>query len=143
MAEAFKAELTVRSDVEELEKVRDFVSQAAKRFGFEERDGYNIVLAVDEACSNIIRHGYDQNANAKLRIAIETIGDSFVVTLNDSGKTYDLRLHQLPDMPAHLAARKRGGLGIMLIRSLVDDVEYERIDGENKLVLIKRRPASR
>lgn len=140
MAEAFKAELTVQSNVEELEKIREFVSKAAQRFGFAESEGYKIVLAVDEACSNIIRHGYDKNPDAKLRVVIETIDDSFVVTLNDSGKSYDIRLHQLPDMPAYFAARRSGGLGIKLIRSLVDDIEYERADGENKLVLIKRLP---
>ncbi len=141
MAEEFKAELTIQSSIDQLEKIRGFVSQAAASFGFEEREGYKIVLAVDEACSNIIRHGYGKNADEKLHIVIQTADNRFIVTVNDSGKSYDIRTHPLPDMEAYLAAKKSGGLGIKLIRSLVDEIEYEQSNGENKLVLTKRLPS--
>ncbi len=141
MAEEFKAELTIQSSIEHLEKIRGFVSQAAEAFGFEECEGYKIVLAVDEACSNIIRHGYDQNPNGQLHIVIQTSDNRFTVTLNDHGKSYDILTHPLPDMEAYLAAKKSGGLGIKLIRSLVDEIEYKQSNGENQLVLTKRLPA--
>ncbi len=141
MAEEFKAELTIQSSMEYLEQIRGFVSKAAETFGFEELEGYKIVLAVDEACSNIIRHGYGKSSDEKLHIVIQASDNRFTVTVNDSGKTYDIRTHPLPDMEAYLAAKKSGGLGIKLIRSLVDEIEYEQSNGENKLVLTKRLPA--
>ncbi|MFN3345114.1 MAG: ATP-binding protein [Chloroherpetonaceae bacterium] len=141
MAEEFKAELTVQSSMEQLEKIRGFVSKAAEMFGFKEDDGYKIVLAVDEACSNIIRHGYGKNSDEKLHIVIQTADNRFTVTVNDNGKSYDIRTHPLPDMETYLASKKKGGLGIKLIRALVDEIEYEHRNGENKLVLVKRLPA--
>ncbi|MGQ9805470.1 MAG: ATP-binding protein [Chlorobiales bacterium] len=141
MAEEFKVELTIQSSVDQLEKIRNFISKAAQAFGFEESESYKIVLAVDEACSNIIRHGYGKNADEKLHIVIQTADNRFTVTVNDNGKSYDIRTHPLPDMEAYLAAKKSGGLGIKLIRSLVDEIEYEQSNGENKLVLTKRLPA--
>lgn len=141
MAEEFKAELTIQSSVEQLEKIRNFISQAAQAFGFEENEGYKIVLAVDEACSNIIRHGYGRKTDEQLHIVIQASDNRFTVTVNDSGKGYDIRTHPLPDMEAYLAAKKSGGLGIKLIRSCVDEIEYQRSNGENKLVLTKRLPA--
>jgi serine/threonine-protein kinase RsbW len=141
MAEEFRAELTIQSSIDQLEKIRGFVSQAAEAFGFEECEGYKIVMAVDEACSNIIRHGYGKNSNEKLHIVIQTTDNRFIVTVNDRGKSYDLRTHSLPDMEAYLAAKKSGGLGIKLIRSLVDEIQYEQSNGENKLVLTKRLPS--
>jgi serine/threonine-protein kinase RsbW len=141
MAEEFKAELTIQSSIEQLEQIRGFISKAAEAFGFEERESYKIVLAVDEACSNIIRHGYGKNADEKLHIVIQTVDNRFTVTVNDNGKSYDIRTHPMPDMEAYFAAKKSGGLGIKLIRSLVDEIEYEQSNGENKLVLTKRLPA--
>jgi serine/threonine-protein kinase RsbW len=140
MAEEFKTELTIQSSMEQLESIRNFVSKAAQTFGFEEHEGYKIVLAVDEACSNIIRHGYGKNSDEKLHIVIQTTDNRFTVTVNDNGKTYDIRTHPLPDMKAYLAAKKSGGLGIKLIHLLVDEIEYEQSNGENKLVLTKRLP---
>lgn len=142
MAEEFKAELTIQSRLDELEKIRRFVSKAARAVGFAECDGYKIVLAVDEACSNIIRHGYGQNTNEKLHIVIQSSGNQFTVTVNDNGKSYDPRKHPVPDTNAYLAARKSGGLGIKLMHLLVDEIKYEQSDGANKLVLIKRLPVS-
>ncbi len=141
MAEEFKAELTIQSSIDQLEKVRDFVSEAAQAFGFEECEGYKIVMAVDEACSNIIRHGYNKKPDQKLHIVIQTDGNRFTVIVNDSGKSYDICNHPLPDMETYLAAKRSGGLGIKLIRSLVDEIQYEHSNGENKLVLTKRLPS--
>jgi serine/threonine-protein kinase RsbW len=138
MAESFKEEITVQSNVEELGAIRSFIAEAANRFGFEEREGYKIVLAVDEACSNIIRHGYNKENGKQLHITIEANAQRFTVIVNDNGRSYDIRNHQLPDMEKYFSERKSGGLGIKLIRSLIDEIEYEQIDGENKLVLTKR-----
>lgn len=141
MAGEFRTELTIQGSIEQLERIRGFVSKAAEAFGFEEREGYKIVLAVDEACSNIIRHGLEKNSDEKLHIIIQTSDNRFTVTVNDNGKKYDIRTHPLPDMETYFAAKQSGGLGIKLIRSLVDEIEYEHSNGENKLVLTKRLPA--
>ncbi len=141
MVEEFKAELTIQSRSEHLKTIRDFISQAAKMFGFEECDVYKIQLAVDEVCTNIIEHGYNQNPSGQLYIVIQALDNRFIVTVTDKGKSYDIRAHRLPDMEEYLMSRRGGGLGIKLIRSFVDEIEYEQSNGENKLVLKKRLPA--
>ncbi|MFN3385781.1 MAG: ATP-binding protein [Candidatus Thermochlorobacter sp.] len=142
MLDKTRATLTIHSQTDELERVRQFVRDAALRFGFSRNDAEKIVTATDEACANVILHGYNSDPSRHINIGIETNGKSFAVTIDDDGKSYDLRKHVAPDMKVYLAERRRGGLGIKLIHMLVDDIEYVVRGSHNRLTLTKRLPDS-
>lgn len=131
---------TIQSRTESLQEARDFVSEAAHHFGFSEEDIANIVLAVDEACTNIIKHAYQYADDKEIEIQIVEGGNSFEVRMYDSGKTFDPEALRPPDLKQHLGHFRRGGLGVYLMKKLMDKVEYHFQPGKrNEVRLVKYR----
>lgn len=124
----------IDSRTEQLIAVRDFVSRAAAEFGFSDEEVSKIALAVDEACTNVIKHAYQFKANG--RITVEALhGDgAFTVSVIDNGREFDPEDIRTPDMKEYLAQYRRGGLGVYLMRSLMDEVEYHITPGRQNEV---------
>jgi serine/threonine-protein kinase RsbW len=123
-----------------LDEIREFVGNIARNGGFGEKDIYNIQLATDEAASNIIEHAYEGIKDGVLDISCGMEADTIKITLIDYGFPFDPSTIPMPDLKADLSNRKIGGLGIYLMRKLMDDVQYEpRLDKSNVLTMIKRK----
>ena len=135
---AEKISKTVLSRTDHLLEVRDFVSDAARQFGFGEEDVANIVLAVDEACTNIIKHAYQYAPDKKIFIAIHRNNGTFEVRIKDNGKNFDPDALKAPDLKRNLSHHRRGGLGVYLMKKLMDRVEYNFEAGQsNEVSLVK------
>lgn len=135
---------TIRSVTDHLLTVRDFVARAARQFGFSEEESSKIVLAVDEACTNIIKHAYHFASDKDIEIAIYRFDDRFEVRIYDSGVTFDARTLKPLDLKDHLTHYRRGGLGVYLMKSLMDAVEYTTLpDHRNEVRLVKYRSQNR
>lgn len=125
---------------EHLDDIREFVAEIARLGGFTDKETYSIQLAVDEAASNIIEHAYAGVTDSQLELACSMEGDLLTIMLLDHGRPFDPNLVPPPDLNADLSDRKIGGLGIYLMRKLMDEVRYESSsDGGNRLTLTKRR----
>ena len=125
---------------EYLDEIREFVGEIARAGGFGDKDIYNIQLATDEAASNIIEHAYENMPDGVLEISCGMKGDVITVVLTDRGESFDPSAIPLPDLQADLSERKIGGLGIFLMRKLMDEVHYEpRADKSNVLTMTKRK----
>jgi anti-sigma regulatory factor (Ser/Thr protein kinase) len=123
-----------------LDEIREFVGNIARSGGFGEKDVYNIQLATDEAASNIIEHAYEGIKDGMLDISCGMKADTITITLIDYGYPFDPSTIPMPDLKADLSNRKIGGLGIYLMRKLMDDVQYEpRPDKSNVLTMSKRK----
>lgn len=130
--------IIVESSTANLVVVRNFVSEAAFSSGIDEDTTNGIVLAVDEACTNIIRHAYKNISTEPIEVSIIQNKNKFEVIITDSGKPFEPRSIKKPDVKDNLKNYKKGGLGMFLMRSLVDEVEYRRDAGEKNVVrLIK------
>jgi serine/threonine-protein kinase RsbW len=130
--------LTIRSRTEQLIAVREFVSDAARDFGFNDGEISKIALAVDEACTNIIKHGYKSNASKSLTITINPGSAAFEIVITDTGARFDPDDVETPDMKEYLAHYRKGGLGVYLMKTLMDKVEYRSSPGaKNEVRLIK------
>jgi len=130
----------VLSRTESLVEVRKFVDAAARSFGFPEEDIANIILAVDEACTNIIKHAYQYAGDQEIEIIIFPNPRSFEIRIYDNGKAFDPSSIRTPDLKDHLGHKRRGGLGVYLMKRLMDKVEYNFIPGKrNEVRLIKYR----
>jgi serine/threonine-protein kinase RsbW len=135
---AKKISKTVLSRTDNLLEVREFVSDAARQFGFSEEDVANIVLAVDEACTNIIKHAYQYAPDKEIVIAILRNNGTFEVKIKDTGKNFDPDTLRAPDLKRNLSHHRRGGLGVYLMKKLMDKVEYEFAPGRsNEVSLVK------
>ncbi len=131
-------DLVIPSQTERLKEAREFVSKAADQFGFGDDDVNKIVLAVDEACTNIIKHAYGYGKNYTIRISISMQGKEFEITITDQGRPFDPAGVTPPDMKEYLTHFKRGGLGMYLMKTVMDKVEYDFKPGPvNKVRLTK------
>jgi anti-sigma regulatory factor (Ser/Thr protein kinase) len=125
---------------ENLDEIREFVGSIARKGGFSEKDVYNIQLATDEAASNIIEHAYQNMPGKVLQLSCGMQGDVITITLTDYGESFDPSEVPVPDLKANLSDRKIGGLGIFLMRKLMDEIDYK--PGPNKsnvLTMTKRK----
>jgi serine/threonine-protein kinase RsbW len=123
-----------------LDEIREFVGEVARKGGFSDKDVYNIQLAADEAASNMIEHSYENIPDGVIDLSCGMEGEQIRIILTDYGEPFDPSIIPLPDLKADLSDRKIGGLGIFLMRKLMDEVHYEpRADKSNVLTMIKRK----
>lgn len=133
-----KISKTIRSRTDHLLEVREFVLDAARQFGFGEEEASKIVLAVDEACTNIIKHAYHYAPDKRIEITIYRQDGEFEVRITDEGKAFDPATVTLPDIKQHLTHYRRGGLGVYLMRKLMDKVEYSLSKGRKNEVRLTK-----
>ncbi|SRR6266498_5946173 len=125
---------------EYLDEIREFVGDIARAGGFSEKDIYNIQLATDEAASNIIEHAYENKSGGVLELSCGMQRDMITIILIDHGESFDPNEVPMPDLKADLSDRKIGGLGIFLMRKLMDEVHYEPGPNQgNVLTMTKRK----
>jgi serine/threonine-protein kinase RsbW len=131
-------ELRVKSKTENLSEIRDFVSGNARAAGILEATVENIILAVDEACTNIIKHAYKLSPEGEILIKINYDDEKFTVTIIDYGKSFEPDRVPLPDLQKYYREHRVGGLGMYLMKSLMDNVEYITVPGEYNQVLLSK-----
>lgn len=131
--------LTIPSELRALRLVRDFVKGLCELAGLAEQPSYEAVLAVHEACANVICHGHDQKAEVPVTLTARLGDDGLEFRLLDRAGPFDLGA--VPELdPTEL---RRGGRGVFLIRQFMDAVTTSpRPEGGNELRMLKRRPAA-
>jgi len=122
-----------------LDEIREFVGDIARNAGFGSKEVYNIQLAADEAASNIIEHAYEGVSNGMLEVSCGVKDGAITIIMVDHGESFDPSAIPMPDLKADLSERKIGGLGIFLMRKLMDEVHYETKNRSNVLTMIKRK----
>ena len=126
-----------------LERIAHFVAQATEAAGLDERASYAVQMAVDEACTNIIEHAYGGEGIGNIDCAYEVTEHSLIITLRDKGHAFDPTAVSDPDLDAQLEERALGGLGVYLMRRLMDAVDHQyEPGGGNVLTLVKCREVS-
>jgi serine/threonine-protein kinase RsbW len=130
--------------LDSLAPIRAFVGRAAAAAGLDKTASYKLCLAVDEIVTNIVLHGYQAaGLNGDLRVDAETEPSRLIIRVEDHGRSYDPAQHDVPeaeDLQAPLHERPAGGLGIMLARQGVDDLQYTATENGNVHRFIVNRP---
>jgi serine/threonine-protein kinase RsbW len=117
--------ITVPATLESLARISNFVVEAATQVGLEDHAAWQVQLAVDEAATNIIQHGYDPNQSGDIELSWRVDGVQFAITLHDHGRFFDPTNIPAPDIHSPLEERRVGGLGVFLMGRLMDDVHFE------------------
>ncbi len=120
-----------------LADVREFVNERAVSFGFGDKEVSEITLAVDEACTNVIKHAYKGNPNAEFELRILASGTEFQIVVRDWGASFRPEEVPVPNIKDKFKKHKAGGLGIFLMRKLMDTVEYQGRDASNEVRLVR------
>ena len=123
-----------------LAAIGEFVTRAAEDAGLDARAAYQVQMAVDEACSNIITHAYSGEGHGVIECSYHIDDTSLTVTLRDYGQPFDPTRKPPPDLHTSLQERNEGGLGLYFIHTLMDEVRFEFTSGSgNVLTLVKFR----
>jgi len=127
--------------LENLSLIGAFVSKAARKAGLDEAAVYAVELAVDEAATNIIEHGYGGESNRKICCSCETLGNGIKIVLQDNGQKFDPE--SVPEPSFHGKSIENvtpRGLGLFFIKKMMDEVQFEFTqDRGNRLTMIKWR----
>ena len=129
-------ELIVKSRTENLSSIRDFVSNKASAAGLIKEDIENIMLAVDEACTNIIKHAYSSYPDGEIIIKLEFNSEKILISIIDHGGIFNQDAVPDPDLQKYYQNGRVGCLGMYLMKTLMDDVKYISVPGEYNKVLL-------
>ena len=128
----------VGCNIENLKGVRDFIREALKRHGVPDLQISELVLALDEMCSNLMIHSHRCNPEELFEInIILRKGDPIVFEIIDDGNTFDINEFAEPELGNLVHEKRKGGLGIRLVKSIMDRIEYQNRNGKNVCRLIK------
>ena len=138
MPQSYHERITISNDTKFLSLVRDFVARMIRLSSLSREEESKVILAVDEAVTNIIEHAYENQRDGTIDVEIDTDTSKFKIIIRDSGKEFDPNSIQDPDIYQHVQAGKKKGLGIFLIRQIMDEVKYIFKEGvQNELILVK------
>lgn len=130
--------LRIAAELHNLSAVRRFISEAAESLQAGRAAIEDMVQAVDESVTNVIKHGYEGQPG-RIDIEVGREGDDLVVRIRDYAPQFDPTTHPSPDLTLPLERRPFGGLGIHLSRECTDAVVYRVApDGANELTLFKK-----
>ncbi len=133
----FHLKFTVPGDNKELAAIRDRVGEQSAKMNLSEEETYQIVSAVDETCTNIIKHAY-RNSEGEIEISLKVDSEKFEIEITDKGVLFDSTKHIPQRIDQEKIARQKGGLGLFIIKNTMDALDYRfTMRGENRLRLVK------
>lgn len=130
-------ELVLKNDLKEVNHLGEFIDQLGEELSLPMEITMNINLAIEEAVSNVIMYAYPPKEEHVIRLHVTSTDKQLVFLLTDKGRSFDPT--QVPDADINLDLEDRpiGGLGIYLVRCIMNEVSYQRLDDENRLTMKK------
>ncbi len=134
----FEETLTLKNNLHEVEHLSNFMKEVAEKLGIAQPLAGKLRLAVEEAVVNVMEYAYPAGKEGVVEIKVMSDGDTMRMTIADSGIPFDPTAREKADTTLTAEDRQIGGLGILLVRDLMDTINYEREKGRNILTLVKR-----
>ena len=129
--------IVLKNNVHEVTRFSDFIKSATERMGIGKSTAQEIRLAIEEAVVNVINYAYPIGTEGSIEVGVMFDGKSLKATIVDSGVPFDPTAKEKADTTLAAEERQIGGLGILLVRELMDSINYEYTDGKNILTLVK------
>ncbi|MFH1022934.1 MAG: ATP-binding protein [Planctomycetota bacterium] len=130
--------ISLTSHTRHLKSVRQFIADVAERGAVPQNLINGIMVAVDEAVANIMEHAYSAEGGGVIEIEVSVSPERFQIEISDTGCPFDPSVVPTPDIREHLAQGRRDGLGIFLIRKIMDEVAFDSPGGrKNHLRMVK------
>ncbi len=129
--------ITLKNDLSELERVGTVVNGFGKRHGLPDKVVFELGLALDEVLTNVVSYAYDGGEH-EITIRLSLGSAAVTVEVEDDGRPFDPLQVAAPDLDRRLEDRAVGGLGLHLVRKVMDSLAYHRRGGKNLLIMCKR-----
>ena len=130
--------ITLTNDIEQVPQLADFVDMVCEEVGFDPSVSIQMNLAIEEAVVNVMSYAYPVSTVGNVNIEAQADDDCLTFTIIDNGTPFDPTAKSEVDTTLSAEERPIGGLGIHLVRQLMDSINYERIDNKNILTLRKK-----
>lgn len=131
-------EITVPATLENIRTVTDFINGELEKRNVPEIARVQIDVAIDEIFGNIVQYAYgDREGQVTVRTNIEGLRPTMSITFIDDGKPYDPREAPEPDITLEAQLRPIGGLGLFMVKKIMDALDYAYEDGKNVLTIRK------
>jgi serine/threonine-protein kinase RsbW len=132
-----RKELCIKNHLGELEKVDQFIEEIGEELGLGMELQMNLNLVLEEMVVNIIEYAYSEGTEATIELQAKCDGKELIFVLSDQGHEFDPTAKEDSDMSINPADRKLGGMGIFIVKNIMDKVTYQRLDGKNLLTMTK------
>ena len=130
--------LTRAAYLQSLQDFRNFIKEHCTRVpGMDEEVIYDVQLAVDEACTNIISHGYADIDPGSIILELKIDPDKLTISLTDFGHSFEPHSMPIPDFDAPIEERELEGFGLFFIQQSVDKIDYQVTEDGNKMIMTK------
>ena len=130
-------EIKLKNQLSELKRFKEAFNAFADNNDFSKPIRREIRVVFDELLGNIIHYAYNDDQDHTIEVKVEFFGDRLIMTIEDDGIPFNPLEKETPDTELPLDERKAGGLGIHLVRNLMDKVSYQRRIHKNRLTLVK------
>ena len=133
--------IVIKNDLSELARIAEAIETHGEGHDWPMTWVLNVNLSLDELITNVVSYGYDDSEEHEIRVTLTERDGALEVILEDDGLAFDpFSDAPAPDLTASMEERRIGGLGVHFVKSLMDEVSYERRDGCNRVTLIQRTP---
>ena len=130
--------IILANDISEISRLADFVEEIGNDFSLTPDIVFNLNLVLEEAVVTVINYAYPKEDHQWIYLSAKLQDGTIILVLTDTGKEFDPTMAPEADITLSADEREIGGLGIFLIRQIMNEVKYERIDGKNVLTLEKK-----
>ena len=132
-----RKEITITNQIHELGKVNQFVDEIAEELELDMELQMNLNLVLEEMVSNVIFYAYPEGKTADIELAAESNGKELTFVLTDQGKEFDPTAKEDADPDVNPIDREIGGMGIFIVKNIMNHVTYQRLEGKNLLTMTK------
>ncbi len=132
-----KQKLRLYCNTDQLVNLRQFLDLELKETKLTEIDSLQVILAVEEVCANLIIHSHDCNPTEFIELDVLRKNGTIIFEIKDYGRGFNIIEYQEPDIDQVLKTKRKGGLGIMLVKKIMDKIEFESNGTKNTCRLFK------
>lgn len=132
-----RKEICIKNKISELEKVARFIEEIGEELGLSMELQMNLNLVMEEMVTNVIFYAYPQDEEADIELLAKSDGKELTFVLCDQGKEFDPTAKEDTDLNVNPAERDLGGMGIFIVKNIMNNVTYQRLEGKNLLTMTK------
>ena len=133
-----RKELRIRNQMTELEKVNQFIGEISEELGLSMEMTMDLNLVIEELVVNVVSYAYPQGTDGEIELMVTSDDKELTLVLSDQGREFDPTMKEGADMNVNPAMRDLGGMGIFIVKNIMNQVTYQRLEGKN-LVTMKKK----